>query len=100
MYQTLIWPAVAGDDAGGLGAAFDAEDMERAADALVDRMRRDVELGRDFLGRQMLVDEPQTIELAGAQPCDPAGDLIVHIGRIVRLRHGAAHPSSFKGLNQ
>jgi len=35
MYQTLIWPAVAGDEPRGLRAAFDAEDMERLPDALV-----------------------------------------------------------------
>jgi hypothetical protein len=39
MYQTLIWAAVAGDEAGGVGAALDPKDLERAADALVDGMR-------------------------------------------------------------
>ena len=66
MYQPLIWAAVAGDEAGGLGPAFDPQDVERAADALVDGVGRDVELGRDFLGRQMLRDQPQAIELPGA----------------------------------
>ncbi|HZB69035.1 MAG TPA: hypothetical protein VE403_01600 [Sphingomicrobium sp.] len=66
MYQTLIWSAVAGDDAGGLGPALDPQDLERAADALVDGMRGDIELCRDFLGVQMLIDEPQAIELARA----------------------------------
>jgi hypothetical protein len=50
MYQTLIWAAVLGNEAGGLAAALNAEDVERAADALVDRVRRDVQLDRDFLG--------------------------------------------------
>ena len=55
MYQSLIFAAVTGDDARGLAAALDAEDMERAADALVDGVRRNVELGRDFLRGQMVV---------------------------------------------
>jgi hypothetical protein len=66
MYQTLIWSAVARNEASGLGAALDPQNMERAADALVDRMRGDIELGGDFLGRQMLIDEAQAIELTGA----------------------------------
>ena len=49
MYQSLIWPAVLGDDARGLGAALDAEDLERLADPLIDGVRRNVELGRDLL---------------------------------------------------
>jgi hypothetical protein len=93
MYQTLIWSAVAGDDAGSLGAALDSQDLERTANALVDGVRGDVELGRDLLRIQMLVDEPQAIELAGAQPRNAAGDLCLHIGRIIRFRHGVAHPS-------
>jgi hypothetical protein len=56
MYQTLIWAAVPGNDAGGLAAALDAEDVQRAADTLVDGMRGDLEFGRDFLGGQVLVD--------------------------------------------
>jgi hypothetical protein len=67
MYQTLIWPAALGDEAGGLASALDPEDVERAANALVDGMRGDVELGGDLLGRQMLVDQAQAIELAGAE---------------------------------
>ncbi|MEO5611405.1 MAG: hypothetical protein ABIQ67_01355 [Sphingomicrobium sp.] len=57
MYQPLIWAAVEGDEAGGLAAPLDAKDVERAADALIDGVRRDVELVGDFLGRQMLVDQ-------------------------------------------
>jgi hypothetical protein len=93
MYQTLIWSAVAGDDAGGLGPALNSQDMERAADALIDSVRGNVELRRDFLGRQVLIDEPQAIELTGAQPRNAARDLCLHIGRIVRFRHCVAHPS-------
>jgi hypothetical protein len=65
MYQPLIWPAVASDQAGGLSAPFDAEGLERLTDALIDGMRRDVELDRDFLGGQMLVDKAKAIELTG-----------------------------------
>ena len=64
MYQTLIWAAVLRNEAGGLAAALDAEDVERAADALIDGVRRDVQLGRDFLRRQMLIDQPEAVELA------------------------------------
>ena len=51
MYQSLIWAAVLGDEARGLRSPFNREDVERAANALVDRVRRDVELGRNFLRR-------------------------------------------------
>ena len=71
MYQPLIWPAVLGDDARRLGAPLDAEDLERQADALVDRMRRNAELGGNLLGRQMLVDEAQAVELSLRQPGNP-----------------------------
>jgi hypothetical protein len=66
MYQALIWGAVLSDDTGGLRASLDAEGLERLADALVHRVRRDIELSRDFFRRQVLVHEAQTIELAGA----------------------------------
>jgi hypothetical protein len=93
MYQTLIWPAVAGDDAGRLGPPLDSQDLECAADPLVDGVRRDIELGRDFLGIQVLVDEKQAIELAGAEPRNAARNLCLHIGRTIRFRHSVAHPS-------
>jgi hypothetical protein len=70
MYQSLIWPGVAGDEARGLGPALDSKEVKRLADALVDGMRGDVELRRDLLRRQMLVDEAQAIELTGGQPRD------------------------------
>ena len=93
MYQTLIWSAVVGDEAGGLGPALDSQDVERAADALVDGVRGNVQFAGDFLGRQMLVDEAQAIKLAGAQPRNAARDLCLHFGRIIRFRHSVAHPS-------
>ena len=68
MYQPLIWLAALRHEAGSLGAALDPENLEGLADALVDRVRGDFELGRDLFGRKMLVDEAQTVELAGSQP--------------------------------
>jgi hypothetical protein len=50
MYQSLIWPTVPRDEARRLGAPFNAEDLQRLADALVDGVRRNFELGRDLLG--------------------------------------------------
>jgi hypothetical protein len=96
MYQTLIWAAVLGDDARGLAAALDSKDVKRAADALVDGMRRDIKFGRDFLGRQVLVDQPQAIELARAQPRDAARHYHFDVCRILRSRCRVGHPSSFQ----
>jgi hypothetical protein len=50
MYQSLIWPRVLGHYPSRLGAAFDPEDLKRLADALIDGVRRDPELNRNFLG--------------------------------------------------
>jgi len=58
MYQTLMWAAVLRNDARGLSAPFHSEDLEGLADALIDRVRRNVELRRDFLGGEMLIDKP------------------------------------------
>jgi hypothetical protein len=71
MYQTLICPFVGAgmlrDHPRGLRAPLDAENPERLADALIDGVRRNPELDRDFLGAQMLVDEAQAVELTGRQ---------------------------------
>ena len=64
MYQSLIWAAVLGNEARRLAAALDAQDMERAANALVDRARRNSQLGRDLLRGVVRVDQPQAVELA------------------------------------
>jgi hypothetical protein len=72
MYQSLIWSAVLGDDARGMGAALDAEDVQRLTDALVNGVRGDSELGSDFLGIEVLVDKAQAIELA----CGQAGHFL------------------------
>ena len=76
MYQSLIWPAVLRHDARSLGTALHAEDLKSLADALIDRVGRDVKLDRDFLGRQMLVDEPQAVELPRTQASDTCSHLI------------------------
>jgi hypothetical protein len=68
MYQTLIWPAELRDDARGLGAAVNTEDMKRLSNPLVDGVRRYPELCGDFLGTQMLIDKAQAIELARREP--------------------------------
>ncbi|MES2136402.1 MAG: hypothetical protein V4502_05000 [Pseudomonadota bacterium] len=65
MYQPLIWSAVLGDEARRLRSALDAKDRKRLADALVDGVGGDIELGGDLFRRQMLVDESEAVELAG-----------------------------------
>jgi hypothetical protein len=52
MYQSLIWFAVLRHEARGMGPAQDSERLQGLPDALVDGMRRDSELDRDFLGRK------------------------------------------------
>ena len=52
----------------------DRESKNQFSDALVDGMGRDVERGGDFLGRQMLIDQPKAVELACAQPRDAVRD--------------------------
>ena len=105
MYQTLIWPAVLRDEAGGLGAPFDTKRVQRLADALVDRMGRNFELGRDLFRRQMLVDEPQAIELAVGETRDPPAHLVLdRTGSVQRLWHARiilqsqSHPARHRGL--
>jgi hypothetical protein len=70
MYQSLIWSFVSGNDSRRLRPPFDPKDRECLADPLVDGVRRDVELRRDFLRRQELVDEPQAIQLRRSQASD------------------------------
>lgn len=64
MYQPLIWPDAAGNKARGLAATLDSKHLQRATNALIDGMRRDSELGSDFLGGKMVVDEPKAAELS------------------------------------
>jgi hypothetical protein len=46
-----------GNDPCSLRAALDAQDLERLAHTLVDRVRRDAELGGDLLRVQVAIDE-------------------------------------------
>jgi hypothetical protein len=93
MYQTLIWLAVLGHEACGLGSARNAESLERLANPLVDGMRRDSELDRDLFRGKMLRDKEQAVELAARQ--------FRHALRIVRFdfrgiilpKRGVRHPS-------
>jgi hypothetical protein len=68
MYQPLIWLGILSDDPRRLGAAADSEDLERLTDSLVDGVRGDSKLGRDFLGAKVLVHQPEAIELTRGQP--------------------------------
>jgi len=51
MYQSLIWAAVLRDEPRRLGAPLDAENLQRLADSLVDRVGGNAQLARDFFGR-------------------------------------------------
>jgi hypothetical protein len=95
MYQSLIWAAVLPDDARRLVAPLDAEDVKRLADPLVYGVRRDVEGGGNFLGRQVFVDEPQAVELPGAQACDALSHDIIPSSEVVRSLRGGNHVSLF-----
>ncbi len=66
MYQPLIFPSVVRHEASRLGSALYAEDLQGLAHALIDGVRRDLELGGDLFGREVLIDKPQTVELPGA----------------------------------
>ena len=75
MYQSLIWAGELGDEPCRLRPPVDAEDAKRLADPLVDGVRGDAELGRDFLRQQMLVDEAQAVELSRRE----AGDALLYL---------------------
>ena len=79
MYQSLIWAVYLRNHARRLRTAFDAKSLKRAADSLVDRMRRDSQFDRDLLGRKMLVDEQEGVELPLAQPRDARTDFRIRL---------------------
>jgi hypothetical protein len=93
MYQPLIFPSVVRYEAGGLGPALYAKDLQGLAHALVDGVRRDLELSGDFLGRQMLIDQAQAIELARAKARHSLRHFIVNLRGIFRSPCAAGHPS-------
>lgn len=74
MYQTLICGIVERNSRGNqsrrLAATFHAKLFQRDADALIDGVGADPQLGRDFLAVVMLVNQQQAFDLAIAQPCD------------------------------
>jgi hypothetical protein len=107
MYQSLIWSFYLGDDARRLRAPLDPEDRERLADALVDGVRRNLELGSDFLGGKMLVDEEQAVQLAGGELGDARRHQLRRArtmgieGRILRsvtIIQGNSHPAQHAAL--
>jgi hypothetical protein len=67
MYQTLICAVVLRDHSRRLRPALDAQHLERAANALIDRVGRDRQPRRDLLGGEMLVDQPQAFALASSE---------------------------------
>jgi hypothetical protein len=73
MYQSLIWLGMLSDDPRCLCAALDPEDRQRLANPLVDGMWRDAELDGDLLGAEVLVDQPQTIQLPGGKTVHAIG---------------------------
>jgi hypothetical protein len=87
MYQPLIWVyagcRVLRDEARGLCTTFDAQDRKRLSDTLVDRVRRYLELGRDFLGREVLADKAQAVELAGRQAAYATRHVVLASGFIL-----------------
>jgi hypothetical protein len=102
MYQSLIWVFVAGDDARRLCAPLDTEDAKRLPDPLIDGVRRDVELGRNLLRIEVLVDEKEAVELTGAELRYARGHQILRaritgltrrIMRSVRIIQCNTHPT-------
>jgi hypothetical protein len=104
MYQPLIWPTVLGYDARSLGATSHTQCVERLANALIHGVRRNVELSRNFLRGEMLIDKAKAIELAGAQARDPRYHIVVRraVGPVSRVRHARhllqrkSHPPTWR----
>jgi hypothetical protein len=102
MYQSLIWSFVLRNDPGRLCAPLYPENRKRLADPLVDGVGRNLELGGDFFRGEKLVDEPQTIQLTGAQSrntrchfvgCVRARCVTRRIMRFVRMIQYDTHPA-------
>ena len=91
MYQPLIWFVLPGDEASGLCPALHSKNLKRAANALIHRVRRNAELACDFLGRKMLVDKQQAVELPLRQTPDPLCDFRFHFVRTVRSDRRSVH---------
>ena len=91
MYQPLICRAMAGDDPRRLAAPFDAEDLERLANALVDGVRRNAEFAGDFLGGEVLVDQQKqsSWRMSRWTRCSIPPARALHAPSIVTFRHAA-----------
>jgi hypothetical protein len=107
MYQSLIWAAVLRDQPSRLIAPGNAKGCKGLANALVDGVRRDLELSRDLFGRQELVDQSQAVDLAGGQLGDALGRYVsrvrieaatTRVMRSVRFVQGNTHPTRHAAL--
>jgi hypothetical protein len=105
MYQSLIWSRILTNDPRRLRTAFNLEDSQGLADPLIDGVGGNAELGSNFLGAEMLVDEAETIELAGSQSCDAPGDRIfrhlvkrppIFVRQTVRVLQHNPHPATHR----
>jgi hypothetical protein len=93
MYQSLIWFAVLRDETRGLAPPRNVQDVQGLADPLVHRVRRDSEFDRDFLGRQMLGDQLETLELAAIQLRHAVSDHGLSLVWKIVPERGIRHPS-------
>jgi hypothetical protein len=100
MYQSLIWPVMLGDDASRLRSPLYAKRLKSAANSLVDRMRRDFELGRDFLRTQVLVHKQQAVELATRQTCNAGRHCHIDVVRTVRSGRHSVHQHSLRAIRR
>ena len=87
MYQSLIWRVPLRHQPGGLRAPVHAQDVERAPDSLIDRMRGDAKLNRNLFRRQVLIDQQERVQLPLAEPGDA--------GRRVRFEPIAGRSANF-----
>jgi hypothetical protein len=95
MYQSLIWVAETRDDASGLRAPLHAQRLKRAPYSLIDGVRRYVQLSRDLLRGEVLVDEQQAIQLPTRELGHPLRHRLVRLTRVVRSRR-SVHARSFQ----
>jgi hypothetical protein len=107
MYQSLIWRAVLSNDARRMGAPLDAQRPQRLPDPLIDGMRRNLQLGRNLLGTEVQVDEPQAVQLAGRKLGHPRRHLLRSVRalgltrvlvRSVRVFQCNTHPAQHAAL--
>jgi len=87
MYQSLIWRAllrqVPGDDSRRLLSPLDSKRVQCLADALIDRVRGDFELGCDLFRGHVLIDQAQAVDLALAQARNAFLHAVIRLTRIV-----------------